>query len=201
MARRYDHSREELRQMILDKTQAHIAEFGVQNLSLRKVAKEIGYSVGTIYNFFKDLDDLVMQMNGVTLDRLRDHLKSTKITGTSEAKLIQLARAYVDFTRSNMNLWNSVFEHHLLPGEEQPDWYQTKIQNLLAIIQEVITPYFDDQEADMLRKSTWLLWSSFHGICTFTNLQKDDKVAKAEAYDLSELLISNYLSGISSEKR
>lgn len=44
---------------ILNATDTLMARDGVQNLSTHKIAKEAGVSVGTIYLYFKDKDDLL----------------------------------------------------------------------------------------------------------------------------------------------
>ncbi len=200
MARRYDHSREELREMILNETQRQVAAVGVQKISVRKIAKEIGYSVGTIYNFFADLDDLIMQLNGTTLNALKTALTKSIVNGSVEEKLLQLADIYIDFTRDNINLWNCVFEHRLLPGREQPDWYQEKVEHLLRLIEEVISPLYSNADKSTCHQSAWVLWCSFHGICSLSNMEQDDNAAKTAARNLSYLLISNYLSGIRKER-
>ena len=70
MARRSDHSREEIKELALNATEEIVAEAGFQALSARKVASAIGYTVGTIYLVFKNLDDLIMQVNARTLETL-----------------------------------------------------------------------------------------------------------------------------------
>ncbi|WP_301099312.1 TetR/AcrR family transcriptional regulator [Otariodibacter sp.] len=46
---------------ILNATDTLMAKYGVQYLSTHKIAKEAGVSVGTIYLYFKDKDDLLSQ--------------------------------------------------------------------------------------------------------------------------------------------
>jgi len=196
VARRYDHSRDELREMFLVEATNQINLVGVQKISARKVAKEIGYTVGTLYNFFSDLDDLITHVNGGTLDRLHTQLNALDVTGSVEEQLINLADSYITFTRKNLNLWNSVFEHRLVPGREQPGWYQEKIELLLLLIEKVIFPLFDNTKASDCHQSAWVLWCSFHGICTLSNAEKDDAVATKHARELSQLLIRNYLAGL-----
>lgn len=70
MARRSDHSRDELREMALTAAEQIVLENGYESLSARKVASAIGYTVGTLYLVFENLDDLVLQVNARTLDRL-----------------------------------------------------------------------------------------------------------------------------------
>ena len=59
MARRSDHSREELREMALAATEEIIDQQGLAGLTARKVAAGIGYTVGTLYLVFRNLDDLI----------------------------------------------------------------------------------------------------------------------------------------------
>lgn len=47
---------------ILNATDTLMARDGVQKLSTHKIAKEAGVSVGTIYLYFKDKDDLLNQL-------------------------------------------------------------------------------------------------------------------------------------------
>ena len=70
MARRSDHSREEIKEMALVAAEKMILANGKDGLSARKVAQEIGYTVGTLYLVFKNLDELILHVNGRTLDRL-----------------------------------------------------------------------------------------------------------------------------------
>ena len=52
MARRSDHSREELYDLALESARV-IAEIeGLRGLAARRIARDIGYTVGTIYNLF-----------------------------------------------------------------------------------------------------------------------------------------------------
>ena len=52
MGRRSDHSRAELRAMILTEGHRQLSEIGYARFSAREVAKRIGYTVGTLYNVF-----------------------------------------------------------------------------------------------------------------------------------------------------
>ena len=62
MARRTDHSREELEALIVKVSRNIISEQGLSQLSTRKIAAEIGYSPGTIYNVFSDLDAVISKV-------------------------------------------------------------------------------------------------------------------------------------------
>ena len=84
LARCYDHSREQLREMALAAAREIVALDGLCGLTTRKVAARIGYTVGTIYNLFDDLDHLIVQMNGQTLDELYRVLAALPLEGEVE---------------------------------------------------------------------------------------------------------------------
>ena len=52
MARRSDHTREEIREMALVATEQIVSVAGFSALSARKIAKKIGYTVGSLYLLF-----------------------------------------------------------------------------------------------------------------------------------------------------
>ena len=61
--------------MALDAARAIVSETGLEGLTTRKVAKRIGYTVGTLYQLFNDADDLIEQMNTRTLAGLLRRLQ------------------------------------------------------------------------------------------------------------------------------
>ncbi|MEL6748567.1 MAG: TetR/AcrR family transcriptional regulator, partial [Pseudomonadota bacterium] len=58
MPRRALKSPEELRELILSEARNIIEEHGTYTLSAREIAKAINYSPGTLYNAFKNIDDI-----------------------------------------------------------------------------------------------------------------------------------------------
>ena len=70
MARRNDHTREELKDLIIEESWRIIEKHGFEGLTARRIAKNIGYAPGTIYNMFISMDDLYLQLNAKTLDLL-----------------------------------------------------------------------------------------------------------------------------------
>lgn len=196
MARRYDHSREELAEMAVKATRRIVAHQGVRALSTRKVAKEIGYSVGTIYNLYDNLDDLIVHMNASVLDDLKQALLAVPQDDDVAERLKNMAAAYIGFTRTNLNLWNSLFDHRLPPGEDVPDWYRVKVEDLIRLIEHAIAPEFSTVHAVERQQSAWVLWSSLHGICSLANTEKLDIVATDNVWQLAEQLIVTYMAGI-----
>ena len=76
MGRRSDHSREQLREIIISAGHRQMLDVGFARFSAREVAKRVGYSIGTLYNVFGSYDGLILAINGRTLDLWRAHLEA-----------------------------------------------------------------------------------------------------------------------------
>ena len=70
MARRSDHSPQELRAMIIDAAERLVAQGGTAAANAREIAAAIGYTPGTIYNHFANLDDLIRHVTARTVDAI-----------------------------------------------------------------------------------------------------------------------------------
>ncbi len=123
MARRNDHSREELYELALGAAREIAEAEGLRGLTARRIASRIGYSVGTLYNVFVNLDDLIVHLNGSTLDQLHQTLDQEPRSGAPETDLSVLLAGYVRFTHERRHLWNLLFEYHLPEGQGLPDWF------------------------------------------------------------------------------
>ncbi len=194
MARRSDHSREELHDLALGAARKVAEKDGLRALTARRVAREIGYTVGTLYNIFEDLDDLIVQLNGRTLDELYEALAELPLDGEAETATLTLAEGYIDFTSRHLNLWSLMFEHHLPEGKQLPDWHHEKVLRLLGLVERALAPYFAPGEDSERHHSARVLWSSLHGICS---LASADKLVISETMmGLAKTLVTNYLAGL-----
>ena len=111
MARRNDHTREELRAMAVAAGQEIIANEGFSSFSARKVAASIGYTVGTLHNVFGGRDQLVMHINAATLDQMQDFVArryDSSLQGSAGLKL--MADCYLSFAKTHYECWSALFE-------------------------------------------------------------------------------------------
>ena len=86
MARRADHTREELANLVVSAAEKLARKEGLRGVAMRRIAAEIGYAPGSIYNAVGDLDRVILRVNARTLERLRAHL----------ARAVDPARAPLD---------------------------------------------------------------------------------------------------------
>ncbi len=95
MGRRSIHTAEELRELILNAATELIEQGGLASLSAREIARAIGYSPGTLYNVFENLDDLVLTIEARLLDKLLLRLKESVANAEPMERVARLARAYL----------------------------------------------------------------------------------------------------------
>ena len=74
MVRRSIHSPEQLRELVIQSAREIIVKEGLSRLSAREIARKIGYSPGTLYNLFDNLNELLLQVQARTLDALDQRL-------------------------------------------------------------------------------------------------------------------------------
>jgi len=197
MGRRSTHTPQQLRELILDAAQEIIDGHGLAGLSAREIARRISYSPGTIYNMFTNLDDVVLNVEARVLDALDQRLSEiAQIGDDPDARITQIAHAYLAFTQEKPRLWNLLFEHHLPAGTELPTWYQQKLEGLMAHIERALESHFPQGgEADRHRAAR-VLWAGVHGITSLSTADKLSVVTEETAGRLIDDLVGTYLRGL-----
>ena len=194
MARRSDHTREELNRMALDAARRITEREGLRGLRARQIARDIGYTIGTLYNLFQDLDDLITHMNGETLDALFEACSEAPTNEGPEADLNALAERYLHFTRVHPKLWNAIFEHKLPEGRTSPEWYAQKVARLLLLEQNALAPIFPEGQEAQLQHHARVLWTSLFGMAS---VESAGGLPEGETADsLVRSLIEIYVTGL-----
>jgi len=199
VGRRPKHSKEEFRQIAVAAAHAIIAEEGLPGLTVRSVAARMGVSVGTIYNIFSGLEELVALINGETLDALRAELAAAPVTGRPERDLHVLLDRYLSFVLENESRWNLLFEERLPEAREPPGWYMDKIAQLFALLARVLSPLFPPDDEAALARAVRLLWISLHGIWSLNarahlSLVSSDPL-ETVAHDMVDVFLSAIETG------
>ncbi len=190
MARRNDHTREELVALTLDRVKQFLDTHSYHELSLRKVATMIGYVPSTLVNVFGNYNLLLLHVVAQTLDELaQEAQQAVKSPTYPKDALYQLAYCYHDFAKRNPYRWQLIFEHNM-NGEMLPEWQAQRINNMPSMLEDllkVIAPLRSEQE---VLQASRVLWSGVHGI---TILSVDDKFFANEPID-GNALINNLLN-------
>ncbi|MDV3456223.1 TetR/AcrR family transcriptional regulator [Sphingomonas sp. HF-S4] len=167
MARRSDHTREELRTMIVHEGHRQISEVGFARFSAREVAKRIGYSIGTIYNVFGSHDMLIIAINARTLALWQAHVEA-RLAGVAHDRLRVLVEAYFEFALLHRHAWTALYDHRLPDDVAAPDYYLDQIRALTGIVQGEIAAALPSEHRDQADALARSLLATVHGHCFFT---------------------------------
>ena len=199
MGRRSTHTPQQLRELILDAAQDIIEVNGLAGLSAREIARRIGYSPGTIYNMFDNLDDVVLNVEARVLDALDKSLADIQQEGgRADDRVVRIAHAYLAFTKQKPRLWNLLFEHHMPAGTELPSWYKQKLEGLMGHVEQALAPHFMPGSEGDLQRASRVLWAGVHGITSLSTADKLSVVTSETASRLIDDLVGTYLAGLPS---
>lgn len=193
MARRNDHTREQLVALTLNAVKQFLNENSHHELSLRKIAQMIGYVPSTLVNVFGNYNLLLLHVVAQTLDELAAEAKAvvSKCSDPSQA-LYELAYCYHDFAQQHPYRWQLIFEHNM-NGEPLPEWQDARINHMTGMLETLLRQQAPTRSENEVLQASRVLWAGVHGI---TLLSVDDKFFAAEPIDGKELienLLSNYL--------
>jgi AcrR family transcriptional regulator len=192
MARRSQHTLPEIKAMVLQAAETLVAAEGSKALTMRNVAYEIGYTVGSIYMVFENMNDLVLQLNARTLDALIE--KFDHISQQNPAEAIEaIACIYLNFASRHFNCWSLIFEQRQPEGAALPDWYGEKIDCAFSRFEAEFKQLAPDRSEAQAKQAARALWGGIHGICM---LSLTGKFAAAGADDMEasvKLLVRHFL--------
>lgn len=111
----------------IEATQELILNEGIENLSIKKIADTAGYNTATIYNYFEDLEELILYSS---IDYLKIYLKDLKSEINSNMKAIEIYETIY-----------KVFVHHSF---EKPEIFHTLFFGKYSYkLEKIIKKYYE----------------------------------------------------------
>ena len=158
---------------------------GMEALSARRLAKELGVSVGSLYNAFGDLDAVVRTVIASSAVMLSDIL-SAAVEGAAKdrhARVVALGEAYFDFAIAEPERWRLLFEYRSnVPNDLTARDFQS------GLLEMLIRAGDGDPDSERQRQFFLLLWASVHGLvslaCRRTIVAIDPDLARTYIGDL-----------------
>ena len=194
MGRRNLHSRGEIRALALRNAAEIVEREGAAALSAREVARRIGYTVGTVYLVFTNLDDLIVQLNEQTVVELARSLEAvSRKTRAPDQRVRLLVAAYLGFALLHTNRWRLVFEHRLPAGQSAPPTYRGHTQSIFALVSDNLRQCMPPGSKASVEELAIALWSAVHGICMLAVTGKLQVGGAASVQRLLDVLLDRFL--------
>ncbi len=195
MARRSEHTQEEIKAMVIQAAETIVKEDGLAKLKVRSVAREIGYTVGSIYMVFESMADLTLQLKARTLDEMGLYLQQIPDSGPADQYLVGLSKAYLRFAHEHFNRWQLLFDHTQTDNAIAPGWYKQKVAQQFQPIQLQLKRLAPNGTEQQLQRAAYALWGGVHGICQLSLSGSLDVVGVKDVEATVVLLVENFVRG------
>jgi AcrR family transcriptional regulator len=141
--------------------------------TIRNIADQIGYSIGTLYLYYRDKNEILHDLHTQGFIKLREAMSVLTHVADPMERLKALGRVYIGFALVHtemydlmFNLKESMHDQIHVGKEECPHWKegQATFQILKVTVQECMDAgYFGGQS---LEPTSFAIWSCVHGLAS-----------------------------------
>lgn len=138
-----------------------ILQEGVEGLSARRLAQELKVSVGSLYNAFGDLHQVIRSVIARSAELLASALTTAvaRAAPDKRSRLVALGEAYFDFAMAEPRRWSLMFEYRAeLEIDDKARAFQGGLLDMLIAAGEA------DPTSQQHRQFFLVLWASVHGV-------------------------------------
>ena len=159
----------DLRAQLLMTATKMIRDNGIEQLSLRKLASEVGVSRTAPYHHFKDKNELLCAIAEQGFRERLDSMESQQVSTlvNSKQQLKQYMIEYVTFAQQNPEIYELMFGRTIwkqqIANQALKDLAYPSFQHQLAITKQWQNQGLLDNRANSLRLSQ-VIWGTMHGI-------------------------------------
>ncbi|MEW9922357.1 TetR/AcrR family transcriptional regulator [Marimonas sp. MJW-29] len=169
----------EIRERALPLAERIVLDEGMAALNARRLARDLGVSVGSLYNAFGDLPAVVRAVidrsSQMLADRLHDAVAAAK--PEPRARVMALGVAYLEFAIAEPRRWWLLFEYR---NTVSPDRKVEEFQ--IGLLDMLIEAGGGDPRSESSKQFFLLLWASVHGLvslaCRPTIVAIDPEMAR-----------------------
>ncbi len=198
MGRRSEHSIEEIREMALASAQRLLTEQGLAGLSTRGIAKAMGYTSGTLYQAFRNLDDLVLQLNRRTIVGMAQALGNAVTPAAPPNDNVRaICKAYLTFGREHRPQWELLFQRQWPDGFVYPAWYVAEMGKSLMIFEHELGRLLGAKASPhQVSMAGRAVWCSMHGIHALYASGRLERLGVSNLDELIDFQIDALLRGL-----
>ncbi len=200
MARRSDHTRDELKKLMIMSAKEIIAEKGLMGLTAREIAGKIGYSAGTIYNVFSNLNEIIYHLEIEVLESLEGFLEALSDELQPDEQLQLFTEKYLDYIENEFNSWQLLIEHKAPHDMQIPGWYREKFNRIISLIEGRIKPLFASDDIAGVERAARVFWAGLHGIIILSGTDKLAIAGDDNRKDYALFWVKTYTEGLKKSK-
>ena len=180
--------------MVLSAAEAIVIKEGYAALNARRIAKQIGYTVGSIYMVFTSMADLILHIKARTLEDIALELQQIPML-EPEQGIEALARSYLNYANRNFNRWHMLFEYRQPKQNANVEWYQDKIDYVFSLAENHFRHLAPERSESQIKRAARALWAGVHGICVLSLSGSLDVVGVNDVEENVVLLVRSFIRG------
>jgi AcrR family transcriptional regulator len=161
--------KEDLKALILDGARKLFVEKGMEHTTIRNIADEIEYSVGTVYVYYKDKNAILHDLHHMGFTQLGNEFKVLFNVGDPMERLKAMGRVYIRFAMENPEMYDLMFNMkapmEFLKDHCSDGWSegQGTFDVLMGTVGDCMSKgHFKGHQLDPL---SFMIWSLVHGMC------------------------------------
>lgn len=171
----------QLRTLIIDAARELFVSKGVEAVTMREIAKRIGYSATSIYLHFADKEAVLRAILDTDMLALATSLKSILQIQDPVERLRTLGKGYAEFALRYPNHYRLMFMADRVPCDPDKSHVQhnNAEQDAYFQLKSVVKDAFDAQcfrpELESVDLIAQTVWAGVHGVCSLQISMAEDK--------------------------
>lgn len=170
-----------------------ILSTGIEDLSVRKIAKEAGYTFGTIYNHFKNLDELLWMTRSLFIDYISKYMDANTVKEVKNSEdVIDLFSAYMNYYIENPNVYAFLYFYSLdIESKNTKSLIETN--EYKSEFEKTLQYLSNEKGMEKTQEILKTIIYSIHGLLTLY-LSGNDNLTKETIIDEAKSIIENQLN-------
>lgn len=161
--------KEALKMLILKGAKKLFLERGIEQTTIRNIADEIDYSVGTVYVYFKDKNAILHDLHSIGFQELGGYFTELFAIKDPMERLRKMGFTYLKFAMENSEMYDLMFivkaPMEFIESTEKEAWNEgaETFGALKKTVEECMKEgHFEGHSLEAL---SFMIWSLVHGMC------------------------------------
>jgi AcrR family transcriptional regulator len=188
----------DFRDRLCEAAERLFAQNGLEAVTMRQLAADLGVSPMTPYRYFRDKDDILAAVRASGFNRFAEALESAYAGAASaRAKASAVGDAYLAFAFEHPQTYKLMFDLNQPNEQDYPDLLEAAARARQTMIQYVEGLVQDGHLAGDPAEIGQMFWAASHGPVV---LELAGKLPKGAARRLNRALISTLARGLRPDK-
>ena len=172
------------------------ARHGVGGVTMRQIARELGYSQTAAYRYFADKDEILAAVRAAAFSRFAARLEAAMDNRDARADARAVGRAYLEFAIDEPDAYRLIFDAHQPDASTYPELVEAT-ERARASMTRYVRALVDAGEIDGDPAQLGMIfWSAAHGLVM--NHLAGLIQGREDLYDLHGVMMRLLLKGAAS---